>query len=67
MTPHAATQVNKMRVDMIRGSMAAPESIMRILSDYPQEQQQVSRRASPTFSTLHILDLDLVHMASCLG
>lgn len=28
-------QVSKMRVDMIRGSMAAPESMMRILSDYP--------------------------------
>jgi hypothetical protein len=28
-------QVTKMRVDLIRGSMAAPESMMRILSDYP--------------------------------
>lgn len=32
----ASARVNEMRVDMIRGSMAAPESIMRILSDYPQ-------------------------------
>ncbi|GAX72604.1 hypothetical protein CEUSTIGMA_g60.t1 [Chlamydomonas eustigma] len=36
----AKDQVNKMRVDMIRGSMAAPESFMRILSDYPPPQQQ---------------------------
>lgn len=28
-------QVNKMRIDMIRSSLAAPESMMRILSDYP--------------------------------
>ena len=31
------SQVNEMRVDMIRGSMAAPESLMRILSDYPMQ------------------------------
>ncbi len=31
----AKQRVNEMRVDLIRGSMAAPESMMRILSDYP--------------------------------
>jgi hypothetical protein len=29
--PH---QVNKMHIDMIRGSMAAPEPLMSIMSDY---------------------------------
>ncbi len=31
----AKERVNKMRVDMIRNSLAAPESMLRILSDYP--------------------------------
>lgn len=37
LTPGVALQVTEMRVDMIRGSMAAPESMMRILSDYPMQ------------------------------
>ena len=31
----AKERVNKMRIDMIRSSMAAPESMLRMLSDYP--------------------------------
>lgn len=38
----ARMQVHKMRVDMIRQSLAAPESVMRILADYP-----VNPRADP--------------------
>ena len=41
LTPDIACQVTEMRVDMIRGSMAAPESMMRILSDYPMQVWRV--------------------------
>ncbi|KAF5828210.1 hypothetical protein DUNSADRAFT_18022 [Dunaliella salina] len=56
----AQAQVNKMRVDMIRGSLAVPESMMRILSDY---EPPLKKEAPPSMLDI---GLDLPPPAAAL-
>ncbi len=37
---NAQQKVMQMRVDLIRNSMAAPETLMHMLSDYPMQPQR---------------------------